>query len=250
MKKILFPFLFFACTILLMSACRTVRVTEKETVAKGSSETSHSEALQTASLNSVLNTLSMRADSIVIWMQDGGAGCDRQLYPAAISTANGDYSAQSSEFINPDFCPDDDRGVSCNEADANGRVSDYILPSCRKRYRHPENTGNNSNADWYNNSNSNAGKENSPLTSSRYRGISKIVLAGLQLDAKTESFNASSLSSSDSTRVAESHEEQKSSASKSSPTIVSGINIIFCIIIVILAMRVAKWLWQKRKNKS
>lgn len=239
MKKILFPFLFFACTILLMSACRTVRVTEKETVAKGSSETSHSESLQTASLYSVLNILSMRADSIVIWMQDGGAGCDRQLYPAAISTANGDFSAQSSEFLNPDFCPDDDRGVSCNEADANGRVSNYILPSCRKRYRPPENTGNNSNAE----------KENSPVTSSRYRGISKIVLAGLQLDAKTESVHSSSLSSSDSTRVAESHEEQKSSASKSSLTIVSGINIIFCIIIVILAMKAAKWLWQKRKNK-
>ena len=106
----LFPFLFFAGTILLMSACRTVRVTEKETAAKGSSEASHSEALQTASLYSVLNTFSMRADSIVIWMQDGGAGCDRQLYPAAISTANGDYSARSSEFLNPDFCPDDDRG--------------------------------------------------------------------------------------------------------------------------------------------
>ena len=239
MKKNLFPFLFFACTILLMSACRTVRVTEKETVAKGSSETSHSESLQSASLYSVLNTLSMRADSIVIWMQDGGAGCDRQLYPAAISTVNGDYSAQSSEFLNPDFCPDDDRGVSCNEADANGRVSNYILPSCRKRYRPPENTGNNSNAE----------KENSPVTSSRYRGISKIVLAGLQLDAKTESVHSSSLSSSDSTRVAESHEEQKSSASKSSLTIVSGINIIFCIIIVILAMKAAKWLWQKRKNK-
>ena len=239
MKKNLFPFLFFACTILLMSACRTVRVTEKETVAKGSSETSHSESLQSASLYSVLNTLSMRADSIVIWMQDGGAGCDRQLYPAAISTANGDYSAQSSEFLNPDFCPDDDRGVSCNEADANGRVSNYILPSCRKRYRPPENTGNNSNAE----------KENSPVTSSRYRGISKIVLAGLQLDAKTESVHSSSLSSSDSTRVAESHEEQKSSASKSSLTIVSGINIIFCIIIVILAMKAAKWLLQKRKNK-
>lgn len=248
MKKNLFPFLFFACTILLMSACRTVRVTEKETVAKGSSETSHSESLQSASLYSVLNTLSMRADSIVIWMQDGGAGCDRQLYPAAISTANGDYSAQSSEFLNPDFCPDDDRGVSCNEADANGRVSNYILPSCRKRYRPPENTGNNSNADR--NNNSNAAKKNSPLTSSRYRGISKIVLAGLQLDAKTESVHSSSLSSSDSTRVADCHEEQKSSASKSSPTIVSGINIIFCIIIVILAMKAAKWLWQKRKNKS
>ena len=240
MKKNLFPFLFFACTILLMSACRTVRVTEKETVAKGSSEASHSESLQTASLYSVLNTLSMRADSIVIWMQDGGAGCDRQLYPAAISTANGDYSAQSSEFLNPDFCPDDDRGVSCNEADANGRVSNYILPSCRKRYRPPENTGNNSNAE----------KENSPVTSSRYRGISKIVLAGLQLDAKTESVHSSSLSSSDSTRVADCHEEQKSSASKSSPTIVSGINIIFCIIIVILAIKAAKWLWKKRKNKS
>lgn len=248
MKKILFPFLFFACTILLMSACRTVRVTEKETVAKGSSETSHSEALQTASLYSVLNTLSMRADSIVIWMQDGGAGCDRQLNPAAISTANGDYSAQSSEFLNPDFCPNDDRGVSCNEADASGRVSDYILPSCRKRYRPPENTGNNSNADR--NKNSNAAKKNSPLTSSRYRGISKIVLAGLQLDAKKESVHSSSLSSSDSTRVADCHEEQKSSASKSSTAFFSMTNIIFCIIIVILAMIVAKWLWQKRKNKS
>ena len=118
-EKNLFPFLFLACTILLMSACRTVRVTEKETAAKGSSEASHSEALQTASLYSVLNTFSMRADSIVIWMQDGGAGCDRQLYPAAISTANGDYSARSSEFLNPDFCPDDDRGGACNEADAN-----------------------------------------------------------------------------------------------------------------------------------
>lgn len=248
MKKILFPFLFFACTILLMSACRTVRVTEKETVAKGSSETSHSEALQTASLYSVLNTLSMRADSIVIWMQDGGAGCDRQLNPAAISTANGGYSALSSEFLNPDFCPDDDRGVSCYEADDNGSVSDNILPSCRKRYRPPENTGNNSNA--CRNSNSNAEKKNSPLTSSRYRGISKIVLAGLQLDAKTESVHSSSLSSSDSTRVAERHEEQKSSASKSSTTFFSMTNIIFCIIIVILAMIVAKWLWQKRKNKS
>lgn len=240
MKKNLFPFLFFACTILLMSACRTVRVTEKETVAKGSSETSHSESLQSASLYSVLNTLSMRADSIVIWMQDGGAGCDRQLNPAAISTADSGFTAQSSDLLNPGICPDDDsKGVS-PYAKANGSVASNIRPSCRKRYRPPENTGNNSNAE----------KENSPVTSSRYRGISKIVLAGLQLDAKTESVHSSSLSSSDSTRVAESHEEQKSSASKSSLTIVSGINIIFCIIIVILAMKAAKWLWQKRKNKS
>ena len=239
MKKNLFPFLFFACTILLMSACRTVRVTEKETVAKGSSETSHSESLQSASLYSVLNTLSMRADSIVIWMQDGGAGCDRQLNPAAISTADSGFTAQSSDLLNPGICPDDDsKGVS-PYAKANGSVASNIRPSCRKRYRPPENTGNNSNA----------GKGNSPLTSSRYRGISKIVLAGLQLDAKTESVHSSSLSSSDSTRVAESHEEQKSSASKSSLTIVSGINIIFCIIIVILAMKAAKWLWQKKKNK-
>ena len=223
-----------------MSACRTVRVTEKETVAKGSSETSHSESLQSASLYSVLNTLSMRADSIVIWMQDGGAGCDRQLNPAAISTADSGFTAQSSDLLNPSICPDDDsKGVS-PYAKANGSVASNIRPSCRKRYRPPENTGNNSNA----------GKGNSPLTSSRYRGISKIVLAGLQLDAKTESVHSSSLSWSDSTRVAESHEEQKSSASKSSPTIVSGINIIFCIIIVILAIKAAKWLWQKRKNKS
>ena len=247
MKKNLFPFLFFACTILLMSACRTVRVTEKETVAKGSSETSHSESLQSASLYSVLNTLSMRADSIVIWMQDGGAGCDRQLNPAAISTADSGFTAQSSDLLNPSICPDDDsKGVS-PYAKANGSVASNIRPSCRKRYRPPENTGNNSNADR--NNNSNAAKKNSPLTSSRYRGISKIVLAGLQLDAKTESVHSSSLSSSDSTRVADCHEEQKSSASKSSPTIVSGINIIFCIIIVILAIKAAKWLWQKRKNK-
>ena len=249
MKKVLFPFLFLACTILLISACRTARVTEKETVAKGSSETSHSEALQTASLYSVLNTLSMRADSIVIWMQDGGAGCGRQLYPAAISTADSGFTAQSYDGLSPNVCHDDSDCVSsCITASAIDNVSSNILPSCRKRYRPPENTGNNSNADWYNNSN--AGKGNSPLTSSRYRGISKIVLAGLQLDAKTESVHSSSLSWSDSTRVAESHEEQKSSASKSSPTIVSGINIIFCIIIVILAMKAAKWLWQKRKNKS
>ena len=110
MKKVFPTFLFVACTILLMSACRTVRETEKVEVDKGSSEYSHSETLHSASLYSVLKNLSMRADSIVIWMQDGGAGCDRQLYPAAISTANGDYSAQSSEFLNPDFCPDDDRG--------------------------------------------------------------------------------------------------------------------------------------------
>lgn len=246
MKKVSFTFLLFACTILLMSACRTVRVTEKETVAKGSSETSHSESLQSASFLSVLNTLSMRADSIVIWMQDGGAGCDRQLYPAAISTADSGFTAQSSEFLNPDFCPDDDSGVSSNEADANGSVSSNILPSCRKRYRPPENTGNNSNADW--NNNSKAAKKNSPLTSSRYRGISKIVLAGLQLDAKTESVHSSSLSSSDSTRVADSHEEQKSSSSKSSPAFFSITNIIFFIIIAILAIRAAKWVRQK-KNK-
>ena len=217
-----------------------MRVTEKETAAKGSSEASHSEALQTASLYSVLNTLSMRADSIVIWMQDGGAGCDRQLYPAAISTADSGFTAQSYDGLSPNVCHDDSDCVSsCITASANDNVSSNILPSCRKRYRPPENTGNNSNA----------GKGNIPLTSSRYRGISKIVLAGLQLDAKTESVHSSSLSWSDSTRVAESHEEQKSSASKSSPTIVSGINIIFCIIIVILAMKAAKWLWQKRKNK-
>ncbi|MGN1212253.1 MAG: hypothetical protein ACI4TM_11245 [Candidatus Cryptobacteroides sp.] len=189
----------------------------------------------------------MRADSIVIWMQEGGAGGDRQLHPATISTANSGFTAQSSDFLNSDVCPDDNSGVSYNEADANGRVSDNILPSCRKRYRPPEKTGNN-NTDW--NSNSYAAKGNSPLTSSRYRGISRIVFSGLQLEAKTESVHSSYLSSSDSTRVAGSHEEQKFSASKSSTAFFSMTNIIFCIIIVILAMIVAKWLWQKRKNKS
>ena len=237
MKKNLFPFLFFACTILLMSACRTVRVTEKETVAKGSSETSHSESLQSASLYSVLNTLSMRADSIVIWMQDGGTGCDRQLNPAAISTADSGFTAQSSDLLNPGICPDDDsKGVS-PYAKANGSVASNIRPSCRKRYHPPESNGNMSVAD----------KNSSLLTPSRYSGVSKIVISGLHLDAKTESVRSSSLSMSDSSKSAEQHEKSKSSSSKSSPSFDIVRCVIFCIIIVILAMITVKWL--RRENK-
>ena len=199
MKKNLFPFPFFACTILLMSACRTVRVTEKETVAKGSSEASHSEALQTASLYSVLNTLSMRADSIVIWMQDGGAGYDRLFRSASISTADSGFTAQSYDLLNPDICPDSNSMGNGTSVETKGSVSGDILPTTSKPYHPPESNGNMSVAD----------KNSSLLTPSRYSGVSKIVISGLHLDAKTESVHSSSLSMSDSSKSAEQHEESK-----------------------------------------
>lgn len=238
MKKVFPTFLFVACTILLMSACRTVRETGKVEVDKGSSEYSHSETLHSASLYSVLKNLSMRADSIVIWMQDGGAGYDRLFRPAAISTADSGFTAQSYDLLNPDICPDSNSMGNGNSPKAQGSVPSNILPTSSKRFHPPESNGNMSVAD----------KNSSLLTPSRYSGVSKIVISGLHLDAKTESVHSSSLSMSDSSKSAEQHEESKSSSSKSSPSFDIVRCVIFCIIIVILAMIKVKWL--RRENKE
>lgn len=237
MKKVFPTFLFVACTILLMSACRTVRETGKVEVDKGSSEYSHSETLHSASLYSVLKNLSMRADSIVIWMQDGDDGCNRLFRPASISTADSGFTAQSPDLLNPDICPDSNSMGNGTSVQTKGSVSGDILPTASKRYHPPESYGNMSVAD--NNS--------SLLTPSRYSGVSKIVISGLHLDAKTESVRSSSLSMSDSSMSAEQHEKSKSSSSKSSPSFDIVRCVIFCIIIVILAMITVKWL--RRENK-
>lgn len=238
MNKFFSTFLFVACTILIMSACRTVRETEKVAVDKGSSETSHSETLQSASLFSVLNTLSMSADSIVIWMQDGGSGYNRLFRPATISTADSGFTEQSYDLLNPGICPDGNSMGNGNSPKSKGSVPGYILPTTSKRYHPPESNGNMSVAD----------KNSSMLTPSRYSGVSKIVISGLHLDAKTESIRSSSLSWSDSSKIAAHHEKRKSSSSKSSPSLDIVKCVVFCIIIVILTMIIVKWLRRGKKE--
>ena len=238
MKKVFPTFLFVACTILLMAACRTVRESEKVEVDKGSSEYSHSETLHSASLYSVLKNLSMRADSIVIWMQDGDDGCDRLFRPATISTDDSGFTAQSSDLLNPGICPDGNSMGNGNSPKAKGSVPSNIRPTTSKRYHPPESNGNMSVAD----------KNSSLLTPSRYSGVSKIVISGLHLDAKTESIRSSSLSWSDSSKIAAHHEKRKSSSSKSSPSFDIVRCVIFCIIIVILAMIIVKWLRRGKKE--
>lgn len=90
-------FILLFLTMLLFSACRTAHSAAKEESATQTTETSQSSVASKSSFASLFSALSLRADSIVLWLQDG------ETVPTATS------SEESGQFLSgyPNYCSPD-----------------------------------------------------------------------------------------------------------------------------------------------
>lgn len=90
-------FILLFMTMLLFSACRTAHSAAKEESATQTTETSQSSVASESSFASLFSALSLRADSIVLWLQDG------ETVPTATS------SEESGQFLSgyPNYCSPD-----------------------------------------------------------------------------------------------------------------------------------------------
>ncbi len=103
--KVIHHFLVLLFATMLLSACRTAHKATKEVTATQTAETSQSSVADQTSFAALLSSLSLRADSIVLWLQDGetvqAATCseeDRQRMPAD-SSIRSQLNAATVQFV-------------------------------------------------------------------------------------------------------------------------------------------------------
>lgn len=107
-------FILLFMTMLLFSACRTAHSAAKEESETHAAETSQSSVSEDSSFASLFRSLSLRADSIVLWLQDSESvptatfpEDDRQylsLDPKICSSDSG-FTAQSTNSTSPSARP-------------------------------------------------------------------------------------------------------------------------------------------------
>lgn len=105
MKKSILSFFVLLFLTMLMSACRTAHKATKEVTATQTAESSQSSVAEQASFAALLSSLSLRADSIVLWLQDGEtvqaasfSEEDRQRLPAD-SSLRSQLNAATVQFV-------------------------------------------------------------------------------------------------------------------------------------------------------
>ena len=206
-------FILLFMTMLLFSACRTAHSAAKEESETHAAETSQSSVSEDSSFASLFRSLSLRADSIVLWLQDSETVPTATFPEEGIQTLSADsnlcssdsgFTAQSTNSTSPSARPSS-RGRTMDKVSASREQSGACSGSA----------------------------EAQPKLGNR---VAKVLIGGVHLESQAAEQKATSTHARDSLSARESRDSSLSESDETKPPNLWNLVLQYALIYTILGL--------------